>query len=664
MAFCQGISQEKKGYILVINTYVDNSSWSSYIIDKIRNDISEPRKNLNLYTEPLHILDIDTEEEMKKIKQNIRHKYQDVKPTVIVFLGNGSWALFQEEIQTIWKDIPLVLCADGKELAPPACYYQEKEIPWDSLQSLKESIRGSKVTVIDCPIHLEGTIRLMQRLLPKMKKIAFISDRRYISTIGRKDMKETIQKYFPEIQVDYLTEGQLTMDEVIDTLKSYDESTGILYYSWFQKNIQSGYKYLTTNNYKNIVNLTTHPLFTPVDIGVHDGTMAGGHFYSHQNLTKTLDNVLKKILSNQAVDSWYTAGGEGNYLCYNVLQKAEIPVKLYPKDAHYYFKPQSFWETNRYTITGIIFLLLLLWLMYMYIRSMNQEKKRRLSEMQLLTEFKNLVNSMPIAYIKEKMIYNEQGEIIDYIILDVNHIFEKYFISKEKVVGMQGKQMSGFVLSEYLTLCKQVIRNKRSYTFEYYYPKTDRYYEAWVSSNEKDILDVFCVDTTKIRKMSALLESVNHKLVMALDVANVVPWKWDLEKKVILCDVNRPVELKDKEMNEETLSVPESEYFAKIHKQDRQRVEKAYRDLVEGHIDKVKEEFRIVDKQHQHSGFQWVEAQATVDSRHPDGTPQNVSRFFHPHYGTEKDGKRIEGGQRKSRRIQSSEIRLSSQYEP
>ena len=76
---------------------------------------------------------------------------------------------------------------------------------------------------------------------------------------------------------------------------------------------------------------------------------------------------------------------------------------------------------------------------------------------------------------------------------------------------------------------------------------------------------------------------------MALDVANVVPWKWDLEKKVILCDVNRPVELKDKEMSEEILSVPESEYFAKIHKQDRDRVEKAYRNLVEGRIHKVKE---------------------------------------------------------------------------
>ena len=97
IAFCQEVSQEKKGYILVINTYLDSSPWSSHIIDKIRNDISEPRKNLNLYTESLHILDIDAKEEMEEIKQDIRRKYKDIKPIVIVFLGNGPKLHFREK---------------------------------------------------------------------------------------------------------------------------------------------------------------------------------------------------------------------------------------------------------------------------------------------------------------------------------------------------------------------------------------------------------------------------------------------------------------------------------------------------------------------------------------------------------------------------------------
>lgn len=57
---------------------------------------------------------------------------------------------------------------------------------------------------------------------------------------------------------------------------------------------------------------------------------------------------------------------------------------------------------------------------------------------------------------------------------------------------------------------------------------------------------------------------------MALDVANIVPWKWNLRTHTILCDVNKPIELSNNAgiMDDEQLSVPDSQYFSKIHKED------------------------------------------------------------------------------------------------
>ena len=52
------------------------------------------------------------------------------------------------------------------------------------------------------------------------------------------------------------------------------------------------------------------------------------------------------------------------------------------------------------------------------------------------------------------------------------------------------------------------------------------------------------MDVTDLRKTKSMLESVNYKLSMALDVSNIVPWRWDLERHTVLCDVNRPIELK------------------------------------------------------------------------------------------------------------------------
>ena len=108
------------------------------------------------------------------------------------------------------------------------------------------------------------------------------------------------------------------------------------------------------------------------------------------------------------------------------------------------------------------------------------------------------------------------------------------------------------------------------------------------------MVDIFCVDVTDLRKTRSMLESVNYKLSMALDVANITPWRWDLERHTVLCDVNRPIELKHCTDNEDSLAVPEEQYFSKIHKDDRERVKAAYSALIAGKVAKIREEYRVL----------------------------------------------------------------------
>lgn len=138
------------------------------------------------------------------------------------------------------------------------------------------------------------------------------------------------------------------------------------------------------------------------------------------------------------------------------------------------------------------------------------------------------------------------------------------------------------------------------------------------------MIDVFCLDSTELHKAQQKLSATNSKLAMALDIANIVPWKWDLKSKTILCDINRPIELStdEQEVEDSQLSVPDSQYFSKIFKEDRERVKQAYRDLIEGRVEKVKEEYRIIDVQKNNlRKVEWVEAQAAVDSRDEGGNP-------------------------------------------
>lgn len=45
------------------------------------------------------------------------------------------------------------------------------------------------------------------------------------------------------------------------------------------------------------------------------------------------------------------------------------------------------------------------------------------------------------------------------------------------------------------------------------------------------MIDVFCLNSTELHKAQQKLSTINNKLAMSLDVANIVPWKWDCEVK-------------------------------------------------------------------------------------------------------------------------------------
>lgn len=614
----------KRDYILVINSYVEISPWATGLTDKIRRDIALPRENLGLHEESLNLLVTDSLSEIERRRQSILHKYTRPYPSAVVLLGNGAWALFQNDVRTVWKDIPVVLCADGTEIASLDNYVLETESRPGQLLTLREAINEENVTVVECPLYLRETIKLMQQLIPGLSKIAFISDQRYVSIEGRQKMEELRQGPYAHIQVDYLTEGKITTDKLIDTLRTYSDSVGVLYYTWIPKNITTGNKYISATQYKNIVGLTSHPLFTAMDIGVHEGTMAGGYFYCSEDLQNNLVSILRKILEGRKVPAWNKAGEPRNVLCYNVLQKTGIPESLYPKNVRYLFKPESFFSRYRYALIGIALLLLLLGLMFLYVRSMKQEKRMRMKEMKMLARFKNLVNNMPIAYIREKAIYNDKGEMIDYEIIDLNHIYEKNFMPEGNVIGKRGSMFPDEHLHKSLPIYRRTLEKQETSSFEYYHARTGHYYEVRISTSEKGILDVFCIDTTEMRKLSSELSLTNHKLTMALSVADLIPWKWELQKDLIFYDFIRPVKTDSLRTDKKNLSVPVARYFSGIHEGDRKKVEQACLDLIGGKAEKIKEAYRVTGNRHKQARYEWVEVQATVDTRDAEGRPLSL----------------------------------------
>ena len=613
-----------RGYVLILNSYTDVAIWSNYAIDSL---IKDPSIKEDVCVESLNMLLVDDETGAEERREYVLTKYSS-KPSCIVVLGNSALCVFREFFDGIWKDVPVVLCAQEFYVSPLNVLYQKKEITPDNIIPLNDMLKGMDVTLIECPIYIKETIDEMRLLLPQMEKIVLISDERYISCQVRYNMRQVCKEYFPDLEVSYFVEGQISMDRMLDSIYSFDiQKVGVLYYSWFQRNVLAGNKYLSSNNHRTISHFDNHPVFTLKDVGVTNGELAGGYFYLGSDFGHTVAKTVREVLvKNEARNIPNQMAGESKYyLCYPMLQKAGIPTSLYPDNAIYFFAPESFWEKSRYMLLVIAILLFVTYLMWIRVRLLKKEKGMHDREMLLLQKYKALFTNMPLAYMKHRLIYDARGEIVNYQIEEVNPMFEKCFATRDFVVGKKGDELSNNRFSEFVILYKKMFAEKMSFTVEYYHKATQKYYEVLsIASMEKGMVDIFCVDVTDLRKTKSMLEAVNDKLSMALDVASITPWRWDLESHTVMCDVNRPIELKHCGASEVSLSVPEDQYFSKIHREDRDRVRIAYTALIAGKVNKIREEYRVLDRSDHHYSYEWVEAQAAIDQRDADGKPLSL----------------------------------------
>lgn len=108
----------------------------------------------------------------------------------------------------------------------------------------------------------------------------------------------------------------------------------------------------------------------------------------------------------------------------------------------FFNKPPTFWEQYGYFILGTIVCFILLALFFQYrISHLNKLKKIQQKEIDTMTSYKNLINNMPILYMQEELIMNEEGTPIELVYRNVNAHFEKSFFRKEDVVGKKASEI-------------------------------------------------------------------------------------------------------------------------------------------------------------------------------------------------------------------------------
>ena len=623
-----GFAENTRGreYILVLSSINFNEAWANNLYQNILDEFSSP--GFHVEAEELSIPMMTRIEEVEEKREYLLSRYLK-PPKVVVFIGDPAWLVCQPLFDKEWKDIPTVICYSRDSMPRNLENFVNKDFLGEGKFVLTEvATAGYNLTVIKQPFYVKNTIDLIRRLQPEVKKIALISDDRYISAMVREEVCGVLEKDFPELKLDLLTSIDISTEKLLDTLMGYSREVGIIYNSWFVGKKQSESHYLSDNLQKIIYGFVDAPVFTLTEMDMETGAFVGGYFISASTFGKVAVQTIRQILDGvPARNVEGRIGGEPKvYLNYHHLQHHGVDPNSITGDVVFYQVPPNFYQLYKeYIIIGLAFIILLGAIGLMRFHVMCQRRQQRQREFQLLSQYRKLVDNMPVIYIRKQLIFDEEGNVVDFIFRDVNNLFEEVFhCTRDRVVG---KRLSEADVDN--QLLDYMMDKESGRMTSFVFPEENnkiRYYDKLsFPSSEKNFMDVFFIDRTeeylvslKMKEHQTSLEALNRRYELVLGATRLIPWTWDLLSKTINYDITYVTHKLCKTKNSRMMTERDGDML--VHPDDRAGMREAYYDLYYDRATIVRKEHRSMFWEGSNE-YVWFESFVTVGDRDGEGHP-------------------------------------------
>ena len=383
--------------VLVLNSINFNLPWSKHFYWCVHDELQQ--RGVSVKAESLSVPALLDTMEVNAVITRLREKYP-VPPAAIVLIGDPGWIVCRELFDDVWKDVPVIITNTRDRLpATLDILLSHEELTESNTVPAYEWRKGYNVTTLGQVYYVKETIGLMRQLMPDMKRLAFISDDRYISEAVRGDVEQAMTGSFPELAFEQLSTRNISTEMLLDTLKSYDKTTGLIYYSWFETHNQDDNNYLFDHIQEIITRFVHSPLFLLAPEDLSNNTFAGGYYVSVESFGDSLLQLIHRVLEGEFPrDIPPALGGKpAAYLCYPALQSYDIPVSLYPKEAVYINLPVSFFEQYKKEILMTVVLLLVVVSAVGYYIHILKRAHQRMKEAQLKAEEANQLKSAFLA---------------------------------------------------------------------------------------------------------------------------------------------------------------------------------------------------------------------------------------------------------------------------
>ena len=232
-----------------------------------------------------------------------------------------------------------------------------------------------------------------------------------------------------------------------------------------------------------------------------------------------------------------------------------------------------------------------------------------------------IVNTMPVLYMYQEMITDENGVIVDTIYREVNNHFMEVIFDRKDCVGKYGSELFAHSMPIFMKASNEAKQTGKAVNFQYYYPDKKVYFDIVVRPIENGrFMEYFMIDSSNLYHIQKRMHNLNKKMGIALETSKVSPWRWELDKHMVF--LHKPARNENNEITHKEVAIHEENMFCEIHPDDRERIRRYTDDIKNGTRTQFKEEFRMrYPTDDGKSATEWVEMVAIMSSKDENGRP-------------------------------------------
>jgi len=321
-------------HVLIINEVGLSHSLTDFITQQIVEGVQE-RQNLHVefHSENLDLISSPDRPSRAEIRDWLVKKYGGYKLDAVVAVGPDSINFLANYTQTMFLDVPIVICGSAAEFAGNPRLDSRFTGTWTQFEPTK-------------------TIEAALRLFPATRHVVIIGGTTAFDTTAVSITKTNIASLASKLDLAYMTD--LEMNQLLERVRHLPEQTLVLYISFFRD--AAGHKFINaTRALPMIADAANAPLFGMSDTYLGHG-IVGGDLMRFQEQGKATARIVSELLDGKKAQDIPIESLPSSYVFdWNVLRRWHIPESRLPPGSLVMFREPGLWERTKWIwITGVL----------------------------------------------------------------------------------------------------------------------------------------------------------------------------------------------------------------------------------------------------------------------------------------------------------------------